>query len=105
MAEERIYHGQESVATKVLNKVRKAARLHAEGVPAKKILNVARCRLSLKLKQPRVLGMCYHLMIEPTNLCNLACPTCPTGTGKIKPLPQMSHTNSNWYPFSSDRSR
>lgn len=28
-------------------------------------------------------------MIEPTNLCNLACPTCPTGTGKIKPLPQM----------------
>jgi radical SAM protein with 4Fe4S-binding SPASM domain len=29
-------------------------------------------------------------MIEPTNLCNLACPTCPTGTGKIKPLPAMS---------------
>lgn len=29
-------------------------------------------------------------MIEPTNLCNLTCPTCPTGTGKIKPLPQMT---------------
>ncbi|HEY0194025.1 MAG TPA: glycosyltransferase [Kofleriaceae bacterium] len=29
-------------------------------------------------------------MIEPTNLCNLGCPTCPTGTGKIKPLPQLS---------------
>jgi len=29
-------------------------------------------------------------MIEPTNLCNLACPTCPTGTGKIKPLPPMT---------------
>lgn len=29
-------------------------------------------------------------MIEPTNLCNLACPTCPTGTGKIAPLPQMT---------------
>lgn len=29
-------------------------------------------------------------MIEPTNLCNLGCPTCPTGTGKIKPLPQMT---------------
>lgn len=29
-------------------------------------------------------------MIEPTNLCNLACPTCPTGTGKIKPLPSMT---------------
>jgi len=29
-------------------------------------------------------------MIEPTNLCNLACPTCPTGTGKIKPLPPLT---------------
>jgi radical SAM protein with 4Fe4S-binding SPASM domain len=29
-------------------------------------------------------------MIEPTNLCNLACPTCPTGTGKIKPRPSMT---------------
>ncbi|MBS2020018.1 MAG: glycosyltransferase [Deltaproteobacteria bacterium] len=29
-------------------------------------------------------------MIEPTNLCNLACPTCPTGTGKIPPLPPMT---------------
>lgn len=29
-------------------------------------------------------------MIEPTNLCNLACPTCPTGTGKIAPLPQLT---------------
>jgi radical SAM protein with 4Fe4S-binding SPASM domain len=28
-------------------------------------------------------------MIEPTNLCNLACPTCPTGTGKVPPLPAM----------------
>ena len=32
-------------------------------------------------------------MIEPTNLCNLACPTCPTGTGKIKPLPQLTLGN------------
>jgi len=29
-------------------------------------------------------------MIEPTNLCNLSCPTCPTGTGKIPPLPAMT---------------
>jgi len=29
-------------------------------------------------------------MIEPTNLCNLACPTCPTGTGKIPPRPPMT---------------
>jgi radical SAM protein with 4Fe4S-binding SPASM domain len=29
-------------------------------------------------------------MVEPTNLCNLSCPTCPTGTGKIRPLPPMT---------------
>ncbi len=29
-------------------------------------------------------------MIEPTNHCNLACPTCPTGTGKIRPLPDLT---------------
>ncbi len=29
-------------------------------------------------------------MVEPTNLCNLGCPTCPTGTGKIAPLPEMT---------------
>lgn len=25
----------------------------------------------------------YTLMIEPTNICNLSCPTCPTGSGKL----------------------
>jgi glycosyltransferase involved in cell wall biosynthesis/MoaA/NifB/PqqE/SkfB family radical SAM enzyme/predicted glycosyltransferase len=29
-------------------------------------------------------------MIEPSNRCNLSCPTCPTGTGKIRPLPDMT---------------
>ncbi|WP_394836933.1 glycosyltransferase [Pendulispora rubella] len=29
-------------------------------------------------------------MIEPTNLCNLECPTCPTGKGKIAPRPPMT---------------
>jgi radical SAM protein with 4Fe4S-binding SPASM domain len=29
-------------------------------------------------------------MIEPTNACNLTCPTCPTGMGKIAPKPQLT---------------
>jgi radical SAM protein with 4Fe4S-binding SPASM domain len=29
-------------------------------------------------------------MVEPTNACNLTCPTCPTGQGKIAPKPQMT---------------
>ena len=27
------------------------------------------------------------LMIEPTNVCNLSCPTCPTGAGKLRRPP------------------
>lgn len=49
-------------------------------------------------------------MIEPTNLCNLGCPTCPTGTGKIKPLPQMTISRfdrilDELAPFKSGRLR
>ncbi len=29
------------------------------------------------------LGLPYELMIEPTNLCNLTCPLCPTGNGTM----------------------
>ena len=28
-------------------------------------------------------GFPYSVMIEPTNICNLSCPTCPTGSGKM----------------------
>lgn len=29
-----------------------------------------------------------ELMIEPVNVCNLACPTCPTGTGRLNRPPR-----------------
>jgi MoaA/NifB/PqqE/SkfB family radical SAM enzyme len=39
----------------------------------------------------RVIGLPHVLMIEPTNECNLHCPLCPTGAGKLKrPKGQMS---------------
>lgn len=31
----------------------------------------------------RISPLPVELMIEPVNVCNLACPTCPTGTGKL----------------------
>lgn len=34
-------------------------------------------------------GMPTTAMVEPTNACNLRCPTCPTGAGKIAPKPAM----------------
>ena len=34
-------------------------------------------------KSERVSSRPYALMVEPTNLCNLKCPTCPTGAGTL----------------------
>ncbi|MCA9784491.1 MAG: SPASM domain-containing protein [Candidatus Cloacimonetes bacterium] len=40
--------------------------------------------LSLVLRRPIVWGLPTVLMIEPTNLCNLKCPLCPTGAGTLR---------------------
>lgn len=40
--------------------------------------------LSLVIKKPVVWGYPPVLMIEPTNICNLKCPLCPSGNGSLK---------------------
>jgi MoaA/NifB/PqqE/SkfB family radical SAM enzyme len=40
--------------------------------------------LSLVLRRPIVWGMPPIVMIEPTNICNLRCPLCPSGTGTLQ---------------------
>lgn len=40
--------------------------------------------LSLILRKPVVWGFPYTVSIEPTFLCNLRCPECPTGAGMIR---------------------
>ena len=40
--------------------------------------------LSLLLKKPIVWGYPPVVMIEPTNICNLKCPLCPSGAGLLK---------------------
>lgn len=40
--------------------------------------------LSSALKRPIVWGLPPVFMIEPTNVCNLKCPLCPTGAGTLK---------------------
>jgi radical SAM protein with 4Fe4S-binding SPASM domain len=40
--------------------------------------------LSLLLRRPVVWGLPPVFMIEPTNVCNLKCPLCPTGAGTLK---------------------
>lgn len=36
-----------------------------------------------------LLPLPFSLMIEPTNACNLHCPTCPTGSGKMNRSKRM----------------
>lgn len=40
--------------------------------------------ISLIVRKPVVWGMPPVVMIEPTNICNLRCPLCPTGNGTLK---------------------
>jgi len=39
--------------------------------------------ISLILRRPVVFGMPISISIEPTSICNLKCPECPTGTGSL----------------------
>ena len=53
----------------------------------RKIVNIVKTEcsywISVIIKQPIVWGMPHSFSIEPTSLCNLHCPECPTGKGEI----------------------
>lgn len=49
----------------------------------KKKFNLWLTRISKKLKLTTPLNMPANIMIEPTNICNLKCPGCPTGSNKL----------------------
>lgn len=53
----------------------------------KRIINLIKVTLSFivsrMLKKPVIWGMPAAYSIEPTNLCNLKCPECPSGTGAL----------------------
>lgn len=52
-----------------------------------KVLNILKVRTSYRIagicKRPVVWGKPYAYSIEPTSLCNLLCPECPTGKREI----------------------
>ena len=49
-----------------------------------RLINLLKINLSKQLKLTSVFGFPITLMVEPTNICNLKCPLCPTGAGLIK---------------------
>ncbi len=58
-----------------------------------RLWNFILVKLSKALGLPRVLGMPLTLMVEPTNLCNLKCPLCPTGAGLLGRKGEMMKFN------------
>ncbi|MEK6816163.1 MAG: radical SAM protein [Nanoarchaeota archaeon] len=50
----------------------------------KKLANIAKVKSSIYFKRKGFWGYPYILILEPTNVCNLKCPTCPTGNGLMK---------------------
>jgi len=49
----------------------------------KKIINFIICEYSMYRKKSNLKSYPYEMLIEPTNICNLACPLCFVGSGKV----------------------
>ncbi len=68
-----------------LNKLKTFAKLTKEGrLTFTRAYNLILVHASLSLNLTKPLGKPYILFIEPTNICNLKCPMCPTGNGTLK---------------------
>ncbi len=45
--------------------------------------NFVRARIERKLRRLKIGSLPFFMVIDPCNLCNLRCPLCPTGVGKL----------------------
>lgn len=52
-------------------------------------VNYAMCYFSAQLHLGKSLGSPMLLNLEPTNICNLKCPICETGSGKLNRQPRI----------------
>ncbi len=56
----------------------------AKQLPFKKSMNLIRVGMDMILRANRVHGLPPIIQVEPTNICNLKCPLCPTGSNLLK---------------------
>ena len=84
MVEERIVYAKESAWSKAQAKMDRLRELTSRPHWPRMLCNILLCRLSVRLHTARSLGKPYFLMIEPSALCNLRCPLCPTGEGTLR---------------------
>jgi MoaA/NifB/PqqE/SkfB family radical SAM enzyme len=61
-----------------------------ENVPLRKIINWILVEASVYVKPARPWGRPTHIVIEPSSLCDLKCPHCPTSLGMDRPRGNMS---------------
>ena len=62
-----------------------------ENVGFKKVLNTYITGMNALFPKPKPFGWPAYIQIEPTNICNLKCPLCPTGSGESdKKLPKAN---------------
>ncbi len=63
-------------------------KLLLKTITGKRLLNAVQAlsgyTLSMLTRKPRVWGRPFILTVEPTNACNLRCPLCVTGNGKMR---------------------
>ena len=64
-----------------------------ENVGFKKVMNTYITGLNALFPKPKPFGWPVYIQIEPTNIFNLKCPLCPTGSGESdKKLPRANMT-------------
>jgi MoaA/NifB/PqqE/SkfB family radical SAM enzyme len=72
-------------------KARHLDQLRRHGTP-KKIANLLRAEWALRTGKTSLTSMPYIYIIDPTNVCNLRCPLCPTGNGtNARPKKMMGY--------------
>jgi radical SAM protein with 4Fe4S-binding SPASM domain len=67
---------------RLLSRIR--SKLNRPNHTLKRFINASLIFFSQHIKSPYVFGLPESVFIEPTNMCNLKCPLCPTGSGNMK---------------------
>ncbi|MCA9772832.1 MAG: SPASM domain-containing protein [Myxococcales bacterium] len=55
----------------------------------RRLLNVLIVETEFRLRRTKLIGRPYTVWVDPTTICNLRCPLCPTGTGEHPTTGQM----------------
>lgn len=61
--------------------------VHSYNMPLRKRINVLRAGANLIYRRTQAWSWPIHIHVELTNYCNLRCPVCPTGGGRLNRQP------------------